>query len=87
MSEEIIQVLEAPKKSKYQSQNAYHKKRYNEDPEYRAKKNEMVRRRNAERYANDSEYREKLKNAAKMRTKKIMEIYKENKEVFKSLGL
>ena len=79
-------IAEATKKSKYQSQNNYHKKRYNDDPDYRKKKNEMVRKRNYERYHSDPAFAAKVKEASKSRTKKIMEIYKENKELFQNLS-
>ena len=82
-----ICITDDKKKSKYHKQIEYDKKRKIEDPEYRKKKNELVRLRNAERYKSDPEYAAKIKLAAKLRTKKIMEIYKDNKEVFKSLSL
>ncbi len=81
-----ICISDDKKKSKYHKQIVYDKKRKLDDPEYRKKKNELVRLRNAERYKTDPEYAAKIKLAAKMRTKKIMEIYKDNKEVFKSLS-
>lgn len=79
--------VEQKLKKKYQSQIDYDKKRKQEDEEYRKKKNELVRKRNYERYHSDPLYAAKIKEAAKARTKKILQIYKENKEVFKSLGV
>ena len=74
------------KKNKYQSQINYDKKRKEVDPEYRKKKNELVCKRNYEGYHSDPEFAQKIKDAAKLRTKRIMDIYKENKDVFKSLS-
>ena len=82
---EVI-LIDDKKKKKYQAQIDYDKQRKQNDPEYKAKKNEIVRKRNYERYHNDPAYAAKVKEAAKARTKKILEIYKENKEIFKSLG-
>ena len=79
-------VIEEKPKNKYQSQINYDKKRKQEDDEYRKKKNELVRKRNYERYHSDPLFAQKIKEAAKIRTKKIMDIYKENKEVFKNLS-
>ena len=73
-------------KSKYKAQIEYDKKRKQDDPEYKKKKNELVRKRNYERYHSDPLFAQKIKDVAKARTKKIMDIYKENKDVFKSLG-
>jgi hypothetical protein len=47
----------------------------------------MVRKRNAERYATDEAYRLKVREAARSRNKKIMDIYKNNKEVFAQLSI
>ena len=74
------------KKNKYQSQINYDKRKKQEDDEYRKKKNEMSRTRNAERYATDEIYRQKVKDASKLRNKKIMQIYKDNKVLFQQLS-
>ena len=84
VSEDVL--LDEIKKNKYQAQINYDKKRKEIDPEYKKKKNELVRKRNYERYHSDPLFAQKIKDAAKMRTKKIMDIYKDNKEVFKSLS-
>jgi hypothetical protein len=84
--EQVVPDLDHKKKNKYQAQIDYDKKRKQEDEEYRKKKNELVRKRNYERYHSDEAFKTKIKEAAKARTRKIMEIYKENKEVFKSLS-
>ena len=84
VSEDVL--LDEIKKNKYQAQINYDKKRKEVDPEYKKKKNELVRKRNYERYHSDPEFAAKIKEAAKLRTKKIMDIYKENKDVFKSLS-
>ncbi len=80
-------VAEQKTKKKYQAQIDYDKKRKQEDEEYKKKKNELVRKRNYERYHSDPIFAAKIKEAAKARTKKIVVIYKENKEIFKSLGV
>jgi hypothetical protein len=82
-----ICILDDKKKSKYHKQIEYDKKRKQEDPEYKKKKNELVRVRNAERYKTDPEYRQKIIDASKVRNRKILDIYKENKELFKSLSM
>ena len=93
MSGELAPIIsEAPicddkKKNKYQSQINYDKKRKEIDPEYKKKKNELVRKRNAERYKTDPEYRQRIIDASKIRNRKILDIYKENKELFKSLSM
>lgn len=78
---------EVEKKKKYQSQINYDKRKKQEDDNYRKKKNEMVRKRNAERYATDEAYRLKVREAARARNKKIMDIYKNNKQVFAQLSI
>ena len=83
---EVI-LIDDKKKKKYQAQIDYDKQRKQTDPEYRAKKNELVRKRNYERYHSDPAFKARIVEAAKARTKRIMNIIKENKEVFKSLGL
>lgn len=68
-------------KSKYTAQLKYDKKRREEDPEYKAKKNEQTRLRNKERYANDPEYRQYVINRSKVREAKIREFYKNNQNL------
>jgi hypothetical protein len=74
-------MTEIPVKSKYISQINYDKRMKEENPEYKMKKNEMVKNRNKYRYDNDPEYRQKCIERARIRNIKVREVYNTYKSI------
>ena len=73
-----MDMTEEVKKSKYAAQLKYDKKKREEDPVYKAERNEKSRLRNKERYNTDPEYRQHVINKSKEREAKIRAFYKNN---------